>query len=361
MSAVVRVASYSARTVFGGLASTWEHLLTGKSICDHARAELDGEGQRAIRLAQIVASDAVGAIDLDPDAAIIVGTSKGSIEDWLRSPAIRNASTSDNLKGGLSPGGLADVAQNLCRTFGMQGPILTLSAACASGLIALIRGAMMIQAGEVRQALIVAAEASIHPLFLGSFQRLGVLAKPGDGCKPFDQSRTGFYMSEAAAAVVLQAADSPDGICIDRFAMGGDATHLTGGDPEARVLRRLLTQVIDGRAVDLIHAHGTGTELNDATELAAIDDCVHGNPGIYSHKASLGHSLGASGLLSIVINCQSHAFGKIPPNVRTTNALKVKHARVLQTASNQTVRRSVAIAAGFGGPTAVVSLASEST
>jgi 3-oxoacyl-[acyl-carrier-protein] synthase II len=284
------------------------------------------------------------------EAAVVVGTSKGSVEDWLA--------------GAPAPTGLADIAERVATSFGLYGPRLTVSAACASGLHALIRGAMMVRSGEARQVLVVAAEASVHPLFLGSFQRLGVLAKPGDGCRPFDRSRTGFYMSEAAAAVVLEAEASTDSatdgvVYVDRFALGGDATHLTGGDPQLRTLRRLLARVVDNRPVDLVHAHGTGTPTNDDAELAAIESGLadHSTPAaLYSHKGALGHSLGAAGLLSVVINCQAHATGTIPPNVQTRDALPTARLALSSGCVRRPVRRSIAIAAGFGGATAVVSL-----
>jgi 3-oxoacyl-(acyl-carrier-protein) synthase len=282
-------------------------------------------------------------------------------------------STSDKPPTGLSPWGLGNIAAELAAEFGAHGPRLTLSAACASGLHALVRAAMMIRSGEVRQALVVATEASVHPIFLGSFQRLGVLAKPGAGCRPFDRNRSGFYMSEAACAVVLEAAAAagpsasadPAPVYLERFAIGGDATHITGGDPDGRLLRYLLHKVIGDRAVDLIHAHGTGTEANDATELSAIDasaattaDGSGCAPVVYSHKVALGHSLGASGLLSVVLNCQSHVHGIVPGNVRTTDPLPAGHVTIPRVTTPRTVRRSIAIAAGFGGPTATVCVVS---
>jgi 3-oxoacyl-(acyl-carrier-protein) synthase len=174
-------------------------------------------------------------------------------------------------------------------------------------------------------------------------------------------------MAEAASAVLLEAADRSTDIVplqVERFAVGGDATHLTGGDPDARLLKHLLHKVTDGRPVDLVHAHGTGTEMNDATELAAIEASVGDawpsrRPVVYSHKAALGHSLGASGLLSVVLNCVSHTTGIIPPNVRTTDPLPIERVVIPQTITRVPVRRSLAIASGFGGATAVVSLLSD--
>jgi 3-oxoacyl-(acyl-carrier-protein) synthase len=181
-------------------------------------------------------------------------------------------------------------------------------------------------------------------------------------------------MSEAAAAVLLEAEGSaesprapgggsspPAAIYLDRFALGADGTHLTGGDPEARVLRRLLARVIDNRPVDLIHAHGTGTVTNDPVELAAIESVLveqPAPPALYSHKGALGHSLGAAGLLSVVLNCQAHATGVVPPNVQTRDPLSTTRVRLGRDAVSRPVRRSIAVAAGFGGAMAAVGLSS---
>src|SRR5438552_1448053 len=74
---------------------------------------------------------------------------------------------------------------------------------------------------------------------------------------------------------------------IEGFALGCDSQHITGPHPDGVTLRRLLREVGQDRPVDLVHAHGTGTEANDAIELAAIDAIVRGEPPavVYSHKA----------------------------------------------------------------------------
>ena len=254
---------------------------------------------------------------------------------------------------------MAQVCSQVCDQLQLgPGPQLTISAACASGLHALIRASMMIAAGEVQRALVVATEASVHPLFVGSFRRLGVLCDEGVLCRPFDIHRSGFLMSEVAAAVCLEAHPTVRPLAaIERFAMGGDAIHLTAGDPAGTVLRRLLKQVINANPVDLIHAHATGTELHDSTELAALIDLQSQNsPIVYSHKAALGHSLGAAGLVSIVINSLCHATGRVPPNVNTLNPMPAPGLTVSQTEIRRSIHRSIACASGFGGPTAVVSL-----
>jgi 3-oxoacyl-[acyl-carrier-protein] synthase II len=343
------------------VAQNWRALLAGQSITDHARVEgIVRHPSRVTSLAIEAAAEAMldaGWRDASDhiDTAIIVGTSKGPVENWLTTPP-PSIAKSDNQKvpAGRSNFGLAGMAKDLADHIGLtSGPRLTLSAACASGLHALIRGCMMIQTGETRRVLVVAAEASVHPLFIASFNRLGVLPPAGVPCRPFDLNRQGFLMSDAAAAVCLEASNKP-GVCVDRYTLGGDATHLTGSKSDGAVLAHLLRQVMP-RDVDLIHAHGTGTVLNDATELTALEaQCVETIPHLYSHKGSLGHSLGASGLVSVVINRECHRAGTVPGNANTAAPCPRSKLEISGAAAERNVCRSIAIASGFGGPTAVI-------
>ncbi|HEX3357273.1 MAG TPA: beta-ketoacyl synthase N-terminal-like domain-containing protein [Tepidisphaeraceae bacterium] len=375
------------------VAETWRALMAGQFIRDHAKVEVCKESQypRVTTLAFRAANEAIASAGWQGDqvsddaTALIVGTSKGPIERWMTavpfppspgtpgegwgegSPKPATVSTTTpplqnyRTKNVASPTiGLHEVAESLSRELQLGfGPRLTISAACSSGLHALIHAALLLKSGQAKRALVVAAEASVHPLFIGSFKRLGVLPPEGHGCRPFDANRSGFLMSEAAAAICLEASDSASGLAqLDRFALGADATHLTGVDPSAKTLGRLLKRVIDTRQVDLIHAHGTGTQMNDPVELTAIEECIEstdGHPILYSHKGAIGHSLGASGLVSVVLNLESHRTGLIPPNIQTTAPLPTRRVRLGESSISTPIRRSLAIAAGFGGPIAVVS------
>jgi 3-oxoacyl-[acyl-carrier-protein] synthase II len=294
-----------------------------------------------------------GWADADDRSAVVCCTSKGPVESWLSG------------KGENRPFGLGNFSDEIGRASGIvSGPRLTISAACASGLHGLIRAVMMIQTGQVARVLVVAAEASVHPLFLSSFQRLGVLPPQGELCRPFDLHRHGFLMSDAAAAVCIEAAnpgDLPRGFArIDRFAMGGDATHLTGSDPRGVVLRQLLGRAVAGDPIDLVHAHGTGTVANDSIELAALESVLGGGElvTLFSHKGALGHSLGASGLVAVVLNCLSHQTGLVPGNINTAAPLPSERMIISRSVRSHCVERSLVHAAGFGGPTAAVVLSS---
>jgi len=345
----------------GNGGETWEALLAGRYVADHARIDTPGR-PRVVAMALDAAREAWRSGDRPDEAdvggtAVVVGTSKGPVQEWLETA------------GGAGPEGISQIAAAVAGELKLDGPLLTLSAACASGLHALVRGTMLVRARECRRAIVVAAEASVHPLFLGNFQRLGVFPRAGHGCRPFDRERDGFLMSEAAAAVVLEAsADPADGdeiagsqarIMVDRFCLTADATHLTASDPDAKALRHAMNQAIGGRPLDLVHAHGTGTLLNDAAELSAIEASLPAGrerPLLYSHKGALGHSLGAAGLVAVVLNCLCHRTGKVPGNVRTSSPLSSDCVEIPRDATRHVVSRSLAVAAGFGGPVAAVSL-----
>jgi 3-oxoacyl-[acyl-carrier-protein] synthase II len=334
--------------------SNWQALLAGRCIVDHAKVS-GIERPRALATAKLAAREAMENAGWGSDIArdfrtgLVVGTSKGAICEWLA-----QVSTTGS--------GLGEISSALSEHFFIVGPRTTISAACASGLQALIWGAMWIRTGQADRVLVVATEASVHPMFISSFQRLGVIAQEGHGCRPFDRQRCGFLMSEAAAAVCLESAESAGKILarINRFALGGDALTITSSDPTGRTLRRLLHQVIDGRPVDLIHAHGTGTEINDPVELSAIEAMIpeQSPPSLYSHKGSLGHSLGASGLVSVVINCLCHSEGIVPPNAQTIDPIPTSRVRIDSIPRQISIHHSIAIASGFGGAAAALSLCS---
>lgn len=354
----------------GSVDATWAALLAGRFIDDHARSELRNvairpgvpAASRVEHLARLATEDAVNYCHksssrnhLSPDrTALVVGTSRGPVDSWLE----RSEATE-------GPGfGLSSLADRLAQVFGHgNGPRLTFCGACASGLHALIRAALLLQHGDADRALIVAAESSLHPVFLQSFRRLGVVAPPGDRCRPFDVDRQGLLLCEAAAAVVLERVETPDvgDLVLDGFGFAGDASHLTGFAPEGTTIRRMLATAVGSNPVDVVHAHGTGTVDNDAAEVAAVDAVFAGRtgasrPSLYSHKAALGHSLGASGLVSVVLNARMHQEGVVPPNVGVRTAMPVRHATISRDAVRRPVRRSAVCAAGFGGATAAVSL-----
>ena len=230
-------------------ADTWAALTAGRFISDHTGVPGFSGPDRAVAMAKRAATEALAQAGWSESicgrggCGLFVGTSKGDIERW-----------SEPRNGALVQG-LSGIESELARDlkFG-AGPRLTLSSACCSGLHALLRAAMAIQSGEADRVLVVGVEASVQPIFISSFKRLGVLAPEGHGCRPFDEDRAGFVISEAAASLCVESAIAIGRpiVRIDRSLCAGDATHLTSGDPQAKTLRHLLARVHQ-KDFDLIH------------------------------------------------------------------------------------------------------------
>ncbi len=196
----------------------------------------------------------------------------------------------------------------------LSGPV----AACATGTLAVCRAAAAIEDGDADAAFAGGADASLHPLWLACYERLGVLAPRHENrgesfaCRPFDAARAGFVAGEGAGILRLEAATHPNQspICrISGWARGTDPAGLTqvseDGEPLAHVIRLALDRAgCRPNQLACIHAHGTGTPANDLAEARALrlalGDAARRIP-IVSLKGSLGHLLGAAGGVELAV------------------------------------------------------------
>ncbi len=278
------ITGFGLVTALGGdAAATWT-LIAGDYIHNHSRiAGVEaGYVPRVSVLAERAATEALsaagwGATDCH-DSALVVGTSKGPIESWLGPPPLHMPYRPYDQVGRSPVFGLAHTADHLAKKLGLIGPKLTVSLACASGLHALIRAGLMTRNAEAARILVVAAESSVHPLFIHSFRGSEWWRPKGSAVGRSTGGVLASFCRRRPPAVCLEDAELPGGMCpkavVENIALGGDATHLTGSDPAASTLKRLLARVIDARPVDFIHAHGTGTVLNDPVELVAIESSL---------------------------------------------------------------------------------------
>jgi 3-oxoacyl-[acyl-carrier-protein] synthase II len=348
-------------TVLGYGPNLWQRLRAGDSaegrisddiLAEHAASHsaVDTHLDRAVRLALYAAREALAShwtADRisSPHTGLFVGTSKGPISSWLSAAARLRAGQGIEHLAAVVTGGVGHIAAELQKLLAMHGPAHTSVAACASGLFAMHRAAQAIALGECDRALVVASDASIHPLFDACFANLGVLSKlDPDGrrrCVPFDPQGRGFFLSEGAAAVLLERSPTSTATAmLDATWIGADGTHLLAIDPKTESLRYGLHKLAAGNPITFIHAHATGT-AHDQHELEAIRATLGNQPGIYSSKGCLGHTLGAAGLMSLVISARSHQFGQTPDDKTVLDGA-----------------RSITIAQGFGGHIALAALRS---
>ena len=348
---------------------------TGYDAADHfERKELRRIG-RFSQFAVVAAREAIAAsgIDLGSTDLTRTGTVVGSgigdfetIEDQLdvlrrRGPAKMNPFTVPRT---ISNMGSANIAMEL----GMQGPSFGVSAACSTGAIGIVLGAMLIRGGFADVVVAGGTEACLTPGCVLPYHALRALStrecEPERASCPFDLARDGFVIAEGAGILILEseahatARGAPVLVELSGVSMNCDAHHITsspedGSSPARGMSRALEDAGLDPSAIDYVSAHGTSTPLNDPTETRALKlalgDHAH-HVAVSSIKSMVGHSLGASGAVEAVATIRTITDGIIPPTINLNDPdPECDLDYVPNVAREATVRHALSNSFGFGG------------
>jgi nodulation protein E len=249
--------------------------------------------------------------------------------------------------------------------YGLKGPAFCVSSACSSANHAIGEAYWMIRTGRARAALAGGSEAEISLTSQRSWESLRVMAS--DTCRPFSKDRKGMVIGEGAGILVLERHDDAKKrgariYCeIAGYGLSSDAGDIVMPDADgaARAMRQALqSAALNPEDVDYINAHGTGTQLNDATEVKAIKT-VFGAAArrlmVTSTKSMHGHALGAASALEAVATIKAIETGVVPP---TANYLgpdpdcDLDH--VPNTARRAGIRAALSNSLAFGGLNAVI-------
>ncbi|UUO07460.1 beta-ketoacyl-ACP synthase II [Blastopirellula sp. J2-11] len=222
---------------------------------------------------------------------------------------------------------------NISIRYGLRGPNFTVATACASATNAIGDAMKAIQYDEADVMVTGGTEAAITPMGMSAFANMRALSTrnddPAKASRPFDLGRDGFVMSEGAGIVVLEELEAAKarGATIYAELVGygcsGDAGHITSPDEEGRGASRAMQNALnDGdlnpNCVDYINAHGTSTPPGDVAETKAIKN-VFGEHAyrlsVSSTKSALGHSLGASGGIEMIISILAMKTSTVPPTI----------------------------------------------
>jgi 3-oxoacyl-[acyl-carrier-protein] synthase II len=286
---------------------------------------------RLVPMALAAAREALtraGLVDLDEDSSrrvgLILGTGGGGIDFTLdqasnvhtgRPPSlwtITNA-THGNLAGELSI------------RLGLRGASLCVSDGCASSSDAVGMALSQLRgtgAGSPDAWVVIGADAHARWETMRGMELLRVInteaietdAQAGRASRPFDKTRAGFVLGEGAWACVVER----EGFAAEReaqrlgevlgYAATCDAYHRVRPDPGMSECVRAMRLAVEDAGlgmgdVGLVQYHGTGTELNDRQETAAVRKAFgeHAERLIGSSiKGAIGHPQGACGLASLV-------------------------------------------------------------
>jgi 3-oxoacyl-[acyl-carrier-protein] synthase II len=260
------------------------------------------------------------------------------------------------------------VASYVAERFGIHGPCLALSSACASGSIAVGEAARMIRHGYVDGALAGGSEAPLCRLCVEGYGAAGALSK-GAGptaSRPFDATRDGFVLAEGACVLVLEEA----GAAIRRgsriygeiagYHTATDSFHMTRPDPEGEA-RTMQAALNDSRLspdeIDYVSTHATSTVLGDKAESKAIRRVFGGRPvPVSALKSMTGHMLAPSGPFEIACALMCMREGVIPPTANLSEKDPSCDVAAASATRESAVTTALCNSFGFGGINAVVVL-----
>jgi len=203
--------------------------------------------------------------------------------------------------------------------FHIAGEAFNINTACTSSANALLLAQRMLHLGLIEHALVIGIEL-FNETTLHGFASLQLLAS--EQLAPFDKNRDGLLLGEGCAAVVLgreQSGDEPF-----RLAGGGanfDPHSITAAAEDGRSIAACLRSALYSAGVDAceirgIKAQGSGSHTNDLAESRGLH-WVFGPelPPVTAIKPYIGHTLGACGVLELVLFCQQLAQGVMPPTL----------------------------------------------
>jgi len=345
-----------------------EEFEVGAYVSAKEAAHLD----RVTHLGFAAATDAIadaGELGADPARiAVVAGTGVGGlltleaqIATFVNKGAMR-----------VSPFLVPMMMSNATAAFiaiqhGFTGPNFSVVTACAAGANAIGEAARLIRAGDADVVIAGGSEASITPVGLAAFHRMGALSRrkddPAHASRPFDADRDGFVMGEGAGFVVLESLERARArgarvrAMVAGYGRNTDAHHITapspGGDGAVRCMQLALEDAgLPTSAIGHINAHGTSTPLNDASEAEAVLKVFGGQaPPVTSVKGATGHLIGAAGAVEAIASVLAMEHAVVFPTANhehldpALGPIDVVHGAVRPLAAAPALSNSF----GFGG------------
>jgi 3-oxoacyl-[acyl-carrier-protein] synthase II len=254
-------------------------------------------------------------------------------------------------------------AINLANALGLQGEILTISNACASGANAIGHAWELVREGRAERVLTGGYDALCHLTFAG-FDTLQALSpKP---CRPFDATRDGLTLGEGAGVLALESlalARRRNAEILGEVIGYGAATdthHLTQPQPEGNAALAAMRAACAGAGftpdqIDYLNAHGTATTQNDSAEAVAIQAWAGARAGtlpVSSTKASVGHLLGAAGAVEAVVSLMALRGQWLPPETSLEEPDPVCRFQIVRDPVDAEIETVLSNSFGFGGANA---------
>jgi 3-oxoacyl-[acyl-carrier-protein] synthase II len=332
---------------------------------------------RYTHLALVAAREAIADAGLDPQTwdgarvGVVIGNALGGTATFEQQHDALRHEGIDGISPMLIPMmGISMVAGYLAIDAGATGPNLVTVTACASGTTAIGTARELLRSGKCDVVLTGGTEASLTPLIIGAFTRMGALSRriddPAAASRPFDVHRDGFVAAEGAGILVLERSEHAQArrarvrARITGYGASADAHHATAPDPDGAGAEQAIRMALaDARMrpeqIDHVNTHGTSTLLNDVTEARVLRRLFNEGPAVTSIKGVTGHSLGAAGAIEAACTVLAVQHGMVPPTANLDNQDPEIDLNVVTKAPLAiSIQAAISNSFGFGGQNAVL-------
>ena len=241
------------------------------------------------------------------------------------------------------------------RVLHITGPSMVVSAACATTAKAFGNAARMIGA-DLCDAAIVGGADTLCATTVYGFRSLGLVSP--SPCRPFDAARDGISIGEASGFAIVEKVSTAhlasNTILLRGFGESSDAYHMSTPHPEGAgahlaMERALVSAGMTAKDIDYINVHGTATLVGDAAEDRALVELFGCETPCSSTKGYTGHTLGAAGIVEIIISALAIKNGFMPGSANTQEIDPALHSNYLMTGRRAPVARVLSNSFGFGG------------
>jgi len=274
---------------------------------------------KSVQFAILCADKLNEKIDLNKKTGVNIGSSRGTTQ------SLENAYDSF-IKDGKAPfltsplTTMGNIATNVARHLQINGPAFSHSITCSTAMQSLLNAYYWIKAGDISSFIVGGTEAPLTKFTISQMKALGIYKPEINDKYPsnplsLNNCHNNMILGEGAACFLLEHKDpaQKNEFCAILDGMGfsmENAPSMTGITKEGIALSKSMNMAISKSAtkepIDLIILHAPGTKNGETSEMNAIKNVFKDHtPALYSNKWLIGHTLGASGALSLdlAIHC----------------------------------------------------------